>query len=72
PPLKVPAMPVGSRACWQLPLQGALAVVGRHLARGLGRNWLPLATDLAVGGWPCMGASRGWLPLLLAVFTAKT
>ncbi|RRT40071.1 hypothetical protein B296_00046238 [Ensete ventricosum] len=43
-------------ACWRLPLQGALALVGRPLKGGLGSSRLPLATDLAVGGQPYMGA----------------
>ncbi|RWW40680.1 hypothetical protein BHE74_00053886 [Ensete ventricosum] len=38
PPLQAPAMPACSHACWRLPLQGALAVAGRPLVRGLGRN----------------------------------
>ncbi|RWW11674.1 hypothetical protein GW17_00024699 [Ensete ventricosum] len=48
-----------------LPCVLALTVIGRHLARGLGR-------DLVVGGRPCMGAGRGWPPLLLIAFAAKT
>ncbi|RRT57440.1 hypothetical protein B296_00036080, partial [Ensete ventricosum] len=47
-----------------LPCGLALAAASRPLVGGLGR-------DLAVGGWPCMGASRGWPPLLLAAFTIK-
>ncbi|RZS27820.1 hypothetical protein BHM03_00061345, partial [Ensete ventricosum] len=61
-----------SLAAGRPPLQGALAVAGRHLAGGLGRNWLPLTAGLAMGGWPCMGDGRGWLLLLLATFAAKT
>ncbi|RRT34641.1 hypothetical protein B296_00042524, partial [Ensete ventricosum] len=41
-----------------------LAAVGCLLAGDLGRG-------LAVGGRPCIGADRGWPPLLLAAFTAK-
>ncbi|RWW55280.1 hypothetical protein BHE74_00038097 [Ensete ventricosum] len=48
-----------------LPYGLALAEAGRPLAGGLGHA-------LAVGGRPCMGAGRGWLPLLLAAFTVKT
>ncbi|RWV78836.1 hypothetical protein BHE74_00058971 [Ensete ventricosum] len=29
-----------------------------------------LSSDLAVGGRPCIGAGRGWPPLLLAAFAA--
>ncbi|RZS22617.1 hypothetical protein BHM03_00055419, partial [Ensete ventricosum] len=32
----------------------------------------PAGRGLAMGGRPCMGAGRGWLPLLLAAFAAKT
>ncbi|RWV96602.1 hypothetical protein GW17_00040668 [Ensete ventricosum] len=49
PPLQAPAMPAGDRACWRLPLQGALAVAGR-----------PLAAGLAVGGRHFTRAGRGW------------
>ncbi|RWV77146.1 hypothetical protein GW17_00062071 [Ensete ventricosum] len=70
--LQAPAMPAGGRACWRLPLQGAFAVADRPLTGGLGRNRLPLAAGLAVGGQPCMGVGRGWPPLLLAAFAAKT
>ncbi|RWV80465.1 hypothetical protein GW17_00058266, partial [Ensete ventricosum] len=31
-----------------------------------------LGHGLAVGGRPCMGAGRGWSPLLLTAFAAKT
>ncbi|RWV97169.1 hypothetical protein GW17_00040061 [Ensete ventricosum] len=58
-------MPAGGRACWRLPLQGALAMAGHPLAGGLGRSRLLLTTGLAVGGRPYMGAGRGWPPLLL-------
>ncbi|RRT33145.1 hypothetical protein B296_00030862 [Ensete ventricosum] len=58
PPLQEPTMPAGGRACWRLPLQGALAMVGRPLARGLGRSRLLLTTGLVVGGRPYMGAGR--------------
>ncbi|RRT47049.1 hypothetical protein B296_00026910 [Ensete ventricosum] len=61
PPLRAVA-PVSGAG---LPCGLALAIVGRPLAGGLGRG-------LAVGGRPCMGASRGWPPLLLATFAAKT
>ncbi|RRT36943.1 hypothetical protein B296_00054647, partial [Ensete ventricosum] len=47
-----------------LPCGLALAIAGRPLARGLARG-------LAVGGQPCMGAGRGWSPLL-TVFAVKT
>ncbi|RRT31444.1 hypothetical protein B296_00054399, partial [Ensete ventricosum] len=47
-----------------LPCGLALAAFGRHLAGGLSHG-------LAVDGWPCMGAGRGWPPLLLAAFAAK-
>ncbi|RWW39686.1 hypothetical protein BHE74_00054957 [Ensete ventricosum] len=72
PPLQAPAMPAGGHACWRLPLQGALAVAGRPLVGGHGHSRLPLAAGLAMGGRCCMGADRGWLPLLLAAFTTKT
>ncbi|RRT57889.1 hypothetical protein B296_00014984 [Ensete ventricosum] len=45
-------MPAGDRACWRLPLQGALAVAGRPLVGGLSRSRLPLATDLAMAVYP--------------------
>ncbi|RWW64990.1 hypothetical protein BHE74_00027739, partial [Ensete ventricosum] len=48
-----------------LPFGLALVAANRPLAGGLGHG-------LAMGGRPCMGAGRGWPPLLLAAFTAKT
>ncbi|RRT36150.1 hypothetical protein B296_00048251 [Ensete ventricosum] len=47
-------------------------MVGRPLARGRGRGRLSLSAGLAVCGRPCMGAGRGWPPLLLAAFIANT
>ncbi|RWW46184.1 hypothetical protein BHE74_00047906 [Ensete ventricosum] len=43
----------------------ALAASSRPLAGGHCRG-------LTVGGRPCIGAGRGWPPLLLAGFAAKT
>ncbi|RZS15969.1 hypothetical protein BHM03_00047896 [Ensete ventricosum] len=47
-----------------LPFGLALAAASRPLVGGLGRG-------LAMGGRPCMGAGRGWLPLLLVAFAVK-
>ncbi|RWW72730.1 hypothetical protein BHE74_00019444 [Ensete ventricosum] len=47
-----------------LPCGLALAAIGHHLAGGLSHG-------LAMDGWPCIGAGRGWPPLLLAAFAAK-
>ncbi|RWV85628.1 hypothetical protein GW17_00052565 [Ensete ventricosum] len=47
-----------------LPCGLALAAVGCPLAGGLGRS-------LAMGGWPYIGAGRGWSPLLQAAFAAE-
>ncbi|RZS26147.1 hypothetical protein BHM03_00059454 [Ensete ventricosum] len=70
-PVQAPAMPGGDSACWRRPLDGALAMAGRPLDGGLSRSRLPLTAGLAMGGRPCMGAGRGWRPLLLAAFAAK-
>ncbi|RWV92531.1 hypothetical protein GW17_00045082 [Ensete ventricosum] len=53
------------------PCKGVLVVVGRPLTGGLGRSRLPLVAGLPVGGRPCMGAGRGWPPLLLAVLAVN-
>ncbi|RWV97499.1 hypothetical protein GW17_00039705 [Ensete ventricosum] len=44
---------------------------GCPVAGGLGRSRLPLVVGLAGGGRPCMGAGRGWPPLLLTAFATK-
>ncbi|RRT32117.1 hypothetical protein B296_00047119, partial [Ensete ventricosum] len=72
-----PAMPAGDRGVGGCPLRAGcpckrvLAVADRPLTEGLGRSRLLLAVGLAVGGRPCMGASCGWLPLLLAILAAN-
>ncbi|RWW60324.1 hypothetical protein BHE74_00032690, partial [Ensete ventricosum] len=43
PPLQAPTMPAGDRACWRLPLQGALAVAG-HPCKGPSHGQLPLSS----------------------------
>ncbi|RWV94575.1 hypothetical protein GW17_00042875 [Ensete ventricosum] len=48
-----------------LPFGLALATASRPLVGGLGPG-------LAVGGQHYMGASCGWLPLLLTTFVVKT
>ncbi|RWW12803.1 hypothetical protein GW17_00023515, partial [Ensete ventricosum] len=63
--------PVGGYPLWAgCPCKGVLAVADHPLTGGLSRSRLPLAVSLAMGGRPCMGAGRGWSPLL-AVFVAK-
>ncbi|RRT34167.1 hypothetical protein B296_00053582, partial [Ensete ventricosum] len=61
PPLQAIAPASGTG----LPCGVALAAASRPLVEGLGY-------DLAVGGRPCIGAGRGWRPLLLATFAMKT
>ncbi|RZS26502.1 hypothetical protein BHM03_00059844, partial [Ensete ventricosum] len=70
--------------CWRQPLAGALQLTPTgycpwerrqpplQLAASASGAGLPCGLALAVGGRPCMGASCGWPPLLLAAFTAKT
>ncbi|RZS15163.1 hypothetical protein BHM03_00046949 [Ensete ventricosum] len=67
---RLPPLRAGrSRSCpWPALLPTSAAPYGRRWPpsrAGPGRN-------LAVGGQPCMGAGRGWSPLLLAAFTTKT
>ncbi|RRT52194.1 hypothetical protein B296_00016181 [Ensete ventricosum] len=71
--LRPQAMPLQAAAlAGGCPYKGVLAVVGRPLIGGLGLSQLPLTAGLVVGGRPCMGAGRGWSPLLLAVLAANT
>ncbi|RZR71142.1 hypothetical protein BHM03_00003838 [Ensete ventricosum] len=58
PPLQAPAMPAGDHACWRLPLQGALAMVGRPLTGGLGRSWMPLQPTWSWVADPAWGLIR--------------
>ncbi|RZS08568.1 hypothetical protein BHM03_00039562 [Ensete ventricosum] len=55
------------RPCELLPLRAAAA--SRPLTGGLGGSRLPHEVGIAMGGRPCMGAARGWPPLLLLVAT---
>ncbi|RWV95810.1 hypothetical protein GW17_00041527 [Ensete ventricosum] len=68
--------PLWAPRCSRPPSSGCscgLATGGRyHLRAGLGRRRLPLAAGLPVGGRPYIGAGRGWPPLLLDAFAAKT
>ncbi|RWW39459.1 hypothetical protein BHE74_00055211, partial [Ensete ventricosum] len=75
--------PVGNCPCKGVLAVAGRALIGGLgrsrllLQGGFGRGRSPpyrgalAAAGLAVGGRPCMGAGRGWLPLLLAVLVAN-
>ncbi|RRT53562.1 hypothetical protein B296_00034388 [Ensete ventricosum] len=57
PPILALAMPMGGRACWRLPLHGALDMPGRPVAGGLSRSRLPRHDR----GWPALHGGWPWL-----------